>query len=95
MLGPGQTPRVTITAPEQGLRLLRDPETPPEAATMALRAVVRPTAPQLVWYVDGRPYETVDYPYTTRWPLAPGEHVFQARLPHSAGFSPRVLVLVE
>jgi penicillin-binding protein 1C len=35
-------PRVSITSPVQGLRLLRDPETPLGQSTLALRAVVDP-----------------------------------------------------
>ena len=37
--------------------------------------------PQVVWYVDGEPYEVVDWPYTTRWPIEPGPHRFQVGLP--------------
>ncbi|MCU0240936.1 MAG: hypothetical protein MUF51_00775 [Vicinamibacteria bacterium] len=87
--------RVSVTSPESGLHVLRDPETPAVASTLALKAVVDPPAPQVVWYVDGRPYEVVDYPYTARWPLLPGEHVFEARLPHAPIASSRVRVLVE
>lgn len=87
--------RVSVTSPEHGLRLLRDPETPTEASTLALRAVVDPPAPQIVWYVDGRPFEVTDYPYATRWKLAPGEHVFQARLPGAGAGSAPVRVSVE
>jgi len=47
--------RIEITSPRQGLRLLFDPETPPEMNTLALRAVVDPAPEQVVWYVDGRP----------------------------------------
>ncbi|MBN2370837.1 MAG: transglycosylase domain-containing protein [Vicinamibacteria bacterium] len=89
------TPRISITAPENGIRILLDPETPPEAATLALRAVVDPPVPQIVWHVDGRPFEVVDYPYVTRWRLAPGEHVFVARLPHARASSSSISVSVE
>lgn len=88
-------PRVSITSPVQGLRLLRDPETPAGQATLALRAVVDPPAAQVVWYVDGRPYEVADYPYTARWPLAPGDHVIQARLPTTGAASGLVRVTVQ
>jgi len=37
----------------------------------------------------------VDYPYTTRWALAPGEHTFQARLPFARAGSEAVRVRVE
>ncbi len=47
--------RISITAPSAGMRVLRDPETPPDRTTLALRAVVDPPVEQLVWYVDGAP----------------------------------------
>ena len=87
--------RLWITSPEDGLRVLRDPETPEDQATLALRAVVEPAVSQLVWYVDGRPYEVVDPPYTARLRLVPGAHVIEARLPTMASRSGRVRVLVE
>ena len=52
--------RVSIISPENGLRLIRDPETPEGQATLALRAVVNPVVPQLVWYVDGKPFQVAD-----------------------------------
>ena len=61
--------------------MLRDPETPAGLATLALRADVDPPAEQVLWYVDGAPYKVSDYPYTARWPLTPGTHTFQARVP--------------
>ena len=87
--------RLWITSPESGLRVLRDPETPPEQATLALRATVEPPVPQIVWYVDGRAFETADYPYTARWPLVPGDHVIEARLPNLESRTGRVTVHVE
>jgi penicillin-binding protein 1C len=87
--------RLTVTSPQDGLRLLRDPETPADRATVGLSAVVSPPVPQLVWYVDGRPFAVVDYPYTARWPLTAGEHVIQARLPRAPIVSSPVRVLVQ
>ncbi len=86
---------IEITSPETGLRLLLDPETPPAQNTLALTAVVEPAASQLVWYVDGRPFRTVDPPFDLRWPLVPGEHTFQARIPFTAARSRAVTVIVE
>ena len=87
--------RLSIRSPEDGLRVLRDPETPPEQSTLALRALVSPPVPQVVWYVDGAPYRVADYPYTVRWKLAAGEHVFQARLIDGRTASSAVRVLVQ
>ncbi|MEO8197478.1 MAG: transglycosylase domain-containing protein [Thermoanaerobaculia bacterium] len=88
-------PTIEITSPETGLRLLLDPETPPDQNTLALTAVVEPKVDQLVWYVDGRPFRTVDAPFDLRWPLVPGEHTFQARIPFTAARSRAVTVVVE
>ena len=62
---------------------------------LELRAVVEPAVEQLVWYVDGRPFRTVDAPFETRWPLEPGEHSFQARLPWGDVRSAAVRVRVD
>jgi penicillin-binding protein 1C len=91
----GAIVRLSIRSPEDGLRVLRDPETPPEQSTLALRALVSPPVPQLVWYVDGAPYRVADYPYTVRWRLAAGEHVFQARLIDGRTASGAVRVIVQ
>lgn len=95
LLARGATTRLEITSPVQGERLLFDPETPRQRNTLALRVVVDPPVPQVVWYVDGQPFATVDYPFSTRWPLAPGEHAFQARVPFTDLRSGVVRVRVE
>jgi len=87
--------RLRILAPRSGLMLVRDPESPAIMTTLALRVIVEPPAEQVVWYVDGAPFRVVDYPYTTRWALAPGEHTFQARLPFARAGSEAVRVRVE
>jgi penicillin-binding protein 1C len=91
----GGPTRLRITSPENGARLLRDPETPAELNTVALRAVVDPPVDEVVWYVDGLPAVTAPYPYTARWRLQPGEHTFQVRLGSGGGASRRVQVTVE
>jgi penicillin-binding protein 1C len=87
--------RVRVSSPRSGTRLLRDPETPPGLATVALQAVVDPPVPQVVWYVDGAPFAVADYPYVARWPLASGVHTFQVRLPFSRIVSSPARVSVE
>ncbi len=86
---------IHIQAPRDGMRIVRDPESPDDAATLGLTAVVKPTTAAVVWYVDGQPFATVRYPYTVRWPLQSGEHRFQARAAYQSGASPWVTVLVE
>lgn len=87
--------RISIVSPEDGLRLVRDPETPKDQATLALRAVTEPIVSQVLWYVDDRPFQVADYPYTARFPLTPGEHTIQARLPDAPFASRRVRIIVQ
>jgi len=89
------TTRVRITTPENGLRVVRDPETPAAEATVALKAVVSPAAREIVWWVDGAPFATVPWPYTARWQVTPGAHTFVARLPFVKLASPPVSIRVE
>ncbi len=93
--GDGAPVRLRVASPEHGARLVRDPETPAILATVALGVVVEPRAEQVVWLVDGRPFFTVDHPYTVRWPLTPGVHTFQARVPFTPYASRIVQVTVE
>jgi len=85
---------LAVREPPDGARIYRDPESPPGTGSLSLRAVVRPPAPQVVWYVDGEPYEVADFPYGARWSLLPGEHTFQVRLPYAPESSPVVRVTV-
>jgi penicillin-binding protein 1C len=87
--------RLAITSLEEGARLLQDPEAPRGRSTVALRATVDPPVEQVVWYVDGVPFQVVPYPYSTRWPLTVGEHTFQLRLPYRQEVSSPVSVLVQ
>ena len=69
---------IRIRAPRDGMRVVRDPEA--VGATLGLSAEIAANDAELVWYVDGRPFRTVRHPFSTRWPLAAGEHTFHAQL---------------
>jgi len=84
-----------ITSPENGMRVLNDPETPAALATLALKVTVEPAVEQVMWVVDGEPFQVVDHPYVARWPIQPGEHTFEARLVRSEGRSRSVRVRVQ
>ena len=91
----GGPTRLRITSPENGARLLRDPETPATLNTLSLRAVIDPPVNEVVWYVDGLPVATAAYPYAARWRLQPGEHTFQVRLGSGSGASRPVQITVD
>ncbi|MFH1467677.1 MAG: transglycosylase domain-containing protein [Pseudomonadota bacterium] len=88
-------PVLRITAPQEGLRIVPDPETPPELSTLALTVVVDPPVEQVLWRVDGQPFALVDAPYGVRWPMIPGEHVFQAEVPALGAVSQEVRVVLR
>lgn len=87
--------RLAIAAPENDSHLWRNPETPPTLARLALKAAVEPHVPQVVWYVDGEPFALGDPDQTVLWPIKPGTHRFELRLPLQPAGSAAVRVVVE
>ena len=87
MPGPAHPPRsdtrvtLTLLSPTDGTRVVSDPESAPGRSTIELAVAVDPPVDEVLWVVDGQPFAVVAAPYEVRWPLAPGEHVFEARLP--------------
>jgi penicillin-binding protein 1C len=95
-VAPGDVPvRLSITAPEHNSHIWRNPEVPPAFNRLALKAVVEPRVPQVVWYVDGEPFAVTDPDKPVLWPIQPGTHHFQVRLPLRDGSSRPVRVVVE
>jgi penicillin-binding protein 1C len=72
-----------IVSPADGLNLFRDPTLPSARNTIAFRAEVSPSVPEVLWLLDGKPYKLAGYPYTLRWPLQAGDHVIQVSMPLS------------
>ena len=62
---------------------------------LALKAVVEPHVEQVVWYVDGEPFALSDPDQAVLWPMTPGAHRFQVRLPLQKGASRIVRVVIE
>lgn len=86
---------LTVSNPEHQSRIWRNPDAPAALNRLALKVVAEPHVPQVVWYVDGEPFATTDPDTPVYWPLTPGRHRFQARLPLSEGASRVVHVVVE
>jgi penicillin-binding protein 1C len=85
----------SIVEPEQNARIIEDPEAPAGEATMRLSARADPRVPELVWYVDGRPYGLAKRPFDLRWTLAKGRHEIVARIPFTPLASRPVRIEVE
>jgi penicillin-binding protein 1C len=86
---------IKLVHPLPGTNFLIDPELPHKFQSIALRAEVVPFVPEVIWYVDGREYERVAYPYETRWNLKAGLHSFQVRFPNAHIESQVVSIKVE
>jgi penicillin-binding protein 1C len=72
---------LSVVTPEAGSRVWRNPESPPAANQLVLRAKTTPHVPQIVWYVDGAPFALTDPDVPVTWPLVTGEHRFAIGLP--------------
>jgi penicillin-binding protein 1C len=86
---------LAITTPQDSTHIIRNPETPPDIASLALTASVTPAPPQLLWYVDGQPYRLATATESVRWPLQAGLHKFQVRIPNRGIASAVVAVQVD
>ena len=75
--------KLAIQIPVNGSRLHLDPTSPPIFQTLPLRATIEPMVPEVEWWVDDVLFQTVRFPYETRWPLQRGTHKFQLRLPRA------------
>jgi penicillin-binding protein 1C len=90
-----EAPRLSILSPEHNSRLWRNPELPSNLNRLPLRAAVRPNVPQVVWYVDGEPFAIAAPDQTVYWPMTPGAHRFQLRLPWQDVSSSPTRIVVE
>lgn len=88
--GTAPVPSVTLilTSPPAGGRAFIDPELPRKFQTLNLQVTVEPSVSGVEWYVDGKLFAAVSYPYTARWPLEGGVHSFQVRVPGTSIASP-------
>ncbi len=92
----GEQPvHLAIDSPEDGLRLLTNPETPASRSSLYLRVSTSVAVPEILWCVDGRPYKLADPTRPVRWPVRSGSHTFQARLPFRDEMSKIVRIVVE
>jgi penicillin-binding protein 1C len=86
---------VTVVSPRNNMRVIRNPELPDDLASLPLKASVPAGASQVVWYVDGKPFLVGQADATARWPLQPGIHTFEAKVPYRGLSSPPVTIEVE
>jgi penicillin-binding protein 1C len=86
---------VTVVSPRSSMRVIRNPELPSDLASLPLKAILPAGASQVVWYVDGKPFLVAEGDTAARWPLQPGIHVFEAKIPYRGLSSSPVTIKVE
>lgn len=86
---------VTVVSPRNNMRVIRNPELPDDLASLPLKATVPVGASQVVWYVDGKPFLVGQADTTARWPLQPGIHTFEAKIPYRGLSSTPITIEVE
>jgi penicillin-binding protein 1C len=86
---------VTVLSPRNNMRVIRNPELPADLASLPLKATVPAGVSQVVWYVDGKPFLVGPGDTAARWPLQPGIHTFEAKIPYRGLSSAPVTVEVE
>ncbi len=92
---PDAAPTLAITRPDDDLHVWRNPEVPPGLDRLVLQATARGAGRQVVWLVDGVAQPVADVGTPFYWPLRPGHHLFQLRLPLAPVLSRPVRVVVE
>ena len=87
--------RLAIVQPPTGTHFWRNPDLPTRLNKLALHASVTQGVQQITWLVDGTPAETTapDQPFL--WPMSPGRHSFQIRLPLATDISAPVTLTVD
>ncbi len=88
-------PHLAIVQPDPDSHVWRNPESPPALNRLVLRATAGPDVAQIVWLVDGEPVAVAPPDTPLYWPMAPGRHRFQIRLPLQDDASRPLSVVVE
>jgi len=86
---------VTVVSPRNNMRVIRNPELPADLASLPLKATLPAGVTQVVWYVDGKPFQVGPGETAARWPLQPGMHTFEAKVPYRGLSSAPVTIEVE
>ena len=86
---------IQIISPESESVYTFDPDMPLEYSTIQFAAISDLNLPSLTWEVDGIPFVTTDYPWSTFWQLKPGTHRIRAIAPIEGVESPVTVIHVK
>jgi penicillin-binding protein 1C len=90
-----EAPSLKIVAPHDGLRMVRNPETPPDADLIGLRVNADRRVTSVVWWVDGQVWRQVGVHEAVNWPLTAGVHAFEVTTPDGSARSKPVTITVQ
>lgn len=90
-----QQASIKVKSPAPNARYRLDPSTPKSFQSLPLIAAVEPSVPEVLWYVNGKLFKRVRYPYSVNWPLEAGEFRIQARFPDAAVASEEVFISIR
>ena len=88
-------PHLAIVTPPTDTHFWRNPDLPASLDKLVLRASTDPSVAQVTWLVDGVPTVTAAPEKPFLWPMLPGHHRFQLRLPLTAGQSTPITVNID
>ena len=88
-------PALRIVQPTPNLHVWRNPDVPQGLDRLVLKAAAAPGITQVTWVVDGASFATVAPDDPVAWPMRPGRHRFQLRLPLRSETSAIAPVVVE
>ncbi len=91
----GAAAPLVIATPEHDTHIWLNPEQPAQMNRLALKLQPAPGVGQIVWHIDGAPFETADADKTVFWPMRPGVHRIEARRALQPGGSRPVKVTIE
>ncbi|HEV2678788.1 MAG TPA: transglycosylase domain-containing protein [Aliidongia sp.] len=92
---PSVPARLRIVSPLNHSSFIRNPEAPRGSTFLPLRLSAESGDVQIVWYVDGQPFQVAMASETVQWPIQPGRHQFEARPAYDPGGSSRIEVVIR
>jgi penicillin-binding protein 1C len=94
-LAVSEDPPLVIATPEHGAHIWVNRDLPSGLNLLALKLKAPTSGRQIVWHIDGAPYQTAAADETVFWPMQPGVHRFEARPALWPGASRPVKVTIE
>ena len=87
--------KIELIEPINSMKYYINPSISIDFQSIPLKAIIDPPVEQAIWYIDDKPYQVVDFPYSTRWTLKRGVHTIQLKFTYSQFESEKIEIIVE